>query len=383
MELRYGVNPEQRATASLDDKDSPLRLLSGTPSYINVLDALNSWQLVRDVSEALTRPAAAAFKHVSPAGAALAGDIDHVIEATWGLAATDLTPIASAYVRARDCDPKSCFGDFVAVSDPVDRCLAEFLVRVPSDGIVAPGFEPGVVGMLAPKKHNRFLVFEADPGYAPPTWEQREVFGVRLAQETRRLAITTEVVAAGTEESLPPDAVADLVLAMITVRYAQSNSVAYARSGMVLGVGAGQQSRVDCTKLAGSKVDMWWLRRHAQVRSLAFKADVRRQDRINWRTRYIEDDMSANELERFVDALTARPPFLGAQDRVSWMSTLDDVVFASDGYIPFRDNVDQAARHGVRYLAHPGGSVRTPEVEQAAAEHGIRLISTGVRLFHH
>jgi len=299
------------------------------------------------------------------------------------VAETDLTPIASAYVRARDCDPKSCFGDFVAVSEPVDRCLAEFLVRVPSDGIVAPGFDPGVVGLLSGKKQGRFLVFEGDPSCAPPEWERREVLGVRLAQETRRQAITREVVESGSDRPVPDDAVADLVLALITARYSQSNSVAYAKSGMVLGAGAGQQSRVDCTKLAGAKVDVWWLRRHHHVRSLAFKADVRRQDRINWRVRHIEGDMSPIELGRFVDALTDRPIVLSADDRASWLSRLDDVVFASDGYVPFRDNVDQAAKHGVRYIAHPGGSVRTPEVEHAAAEHDIGIVSTGVRLVHH
>jgi len=383
MDLRYGTNPEQAARASLGEPGSPARVVWGEPSYINVLDALGGWQLVREASRALRSPAATSFKHVSPAGAAVAGDVDEVMQAVWEVTGSELSPIASAYVRARDCDPKSSFGDFVAVSEPVDHSLAEMLGSVVSDGIIAPGFDPGTVEILSVKKGGRFLVLEADPAFEPPEWEQRDVFGIRLEQQTKRAAIDTKTVAAGSPSEVPERALADLVLAMITARFTRSNSVTYARDGMVLGVGAGQQSRVDCTKLAGAKVDTWWLRRHPNVRGLRFRSTVRRQDRINWQIRYLEGDMTPAEHDRLHDAVEAEPGPLGANDRRSWLDQLDEVVLASDGYIPFRDNIDQAALHGVRYIAHPGGSTRSIEVEATCAEHGITLVDTRVRLFHH
>ncbi len=367
----------------MGEPGSPVRLISGEPSSINLLDVLNAWQLVREAARALDQPVATSFKHVSPAGAATAGRLDDVMEATWDLHGAELTPAASAYVRARDCDPKSSFGDVVAVSEPVDRSLTAVLASVVSDGIVAPGFEPGTVEVLAAKKGGRFLIVEADADQEPPEWERRDMFGVRLEQRTARTPITHATVVDGASAPLPDRVVADLMLAMITARYTQSNSITCARAGMVLGVGAGQQSRVDCTKLGGAKVDTWWLRRHDKVRSLTFRPDVRRQDRINWQIRAIEGDMTPAEHARFLDAVEFEPVPLTDQDRASWLARITDVVLASDGSIPFRDNVDQAARHGVRYLAHPGGSARNHEVEAAGREHGITITSTGVRLFHH
>lgn len=382
MELRYGLNPEQTARASLDAPDSPIRVVSGEPSYINVLDALGAWQLVREATGVLSVAVATTFKHVSPAGAAASGDVDEVMVDLWS-GAGDLSPVASAYVRARDCDPKSSFGDFVAVSEPVDLSLAQVLRRVESDGIIAPGFEPGTVEILAAKKGGRFLVMEADPGFEPPRLERREVFGVRLEQDATSAALDQTMVTDGTPVPLPASAVKDLVLAMVTARHTQSNSVTYARDGMVLGVGAGQQSRIDCTKLAGTKVDTWWLRRHHKVTSLPFREEVRRQDRINWQIRYVEGDLDPGERRRFRAALKSDPPTLSAEEKVDWRTTLDGVSLASDGYIPFRDNVDHAARHGVRYISHPGGSTRNEDVEAACNEHGIVLTTTGARLFRH
>jgi phosphoribosylaminoimidazolecarboxamide formyltransferase/IMP cyclohydrolase len=382
VELRYGVNPEQAARASLDS-DSPVRLVSGEPSYINLLDALNGWQLVSEAARVLEQPVATSFKHVSPAGAAAAGELDEVMKAIWGVDGADLTPAASAYVRARDCDPKSSFGDVVAVSEPVDGSLAAVLATVVSDGIIAPGFEPGTVGVLAAKKRGRFVVLEADAGYRPPEWECREVFGVRLEQATPRAAITRAVLSKVAGPDVSDEAAADLLLGMITLRYTQSNSVAYAKGGMVLGVGAGQQSRVDCTKLAGGKVDVWWLRRHPKVRALGFKPEVRRQDRINWQIRYIEGDLTSAERARLLDDLEAEPDPLRAGERASWRALLNGVALVSDGYVPFRDNIDHAAGHGVQYVAHPGGSTRNNEVDTAAAEHNITVLNTGIRLFHH
>jgi phosphoribosylaminoimidazolecarboxamide formyltransferase/IMP cyclohydrolase len=358
-------------------------VISGRPSYINVLDALGAWQLVREATAVLAVPVATTFKHVSPAGAATAGDVDEVMRSTWSVEETDLSEIAAAYVRARDCDPKSSFGDFVAVSEPVDGSLAQVLRGVVSDGIVAPGYEAGTVEMLAAKKSGQYLVVEADAGFEPPTRETREVFGVRLEQQRATAEVTAGAVRSGTTAQLPESAVADLLLAMVTARHTQSNTVTYARDGMVLGIGAGQQSRVDCTKLAGAKVDTWWLRRHPAVQRLPFIDAIRRQDRINWQIRYVEGDMDQAELDRFRSALTTNVVALERDERQRWLDQLDGVALASDGYIPFRDNIDQAARHGVRYIADPGGSNRNEEVERACAEHDITMTTTGIRLFRH
>jgi AICAR transformylase/IMP cyclohydrolase PurH len=383
LELRYGINPEQLARASAIDKQAPpIRLLAGRPSYINLLDALNAWQLVREASAVLGRPAATSFKHVSPAGAAASGPVDTVMEQTWAVDSRDLSPVATAYVRARDCDPKSSFGDFAAVSEPIDLPLARVLAAVVCDGIIAPGFEPGVLDILSRKKRGSYVVIEADPGFEPPAWERREIFGLALEQQRAARPVTKELIRAGTSAALPESAVEDLVLASITARYTQSNTVTCAKDGMVLGVGAGQQSRVDCTRLAGAKVDTWWLRRHAEVQSLRFRPGVRRQDRINWQLRSIEGDLTSDERRRLHEAVDDLPELSPGQ-REEWLQRLTGVALASDGYIPFRDNIDQAARHGVRHIAHPGGSARSAEVEEACREHDITLVTTGLRLFHH
>ena len=315
-----------------------------------------------------------------PGRCAVAGDLDPVIEEVW--APRELSPITTAYLRARGCDPKSSFGDLAAVSEPVDLPLARFLSSVVSDGIVAPGFEPGAVELLAAKKRGQYVVLEIDPAYEPPAWEHRSEFGVRLAQRRSAIDITTELVVASAPH-IPPSAVRDLTLAMITARYTQSNSITYARDGMVVGVGAGQQSRVDCTKLAGAKVDTWWLRRHPAVRSLDFQASVRRQERLNWQIRYVEADLGDDERRRFESSLRQIPPPFSYNDRERWIDELDNLALASDAYIPFRDNVDHAARHGVRFLSHPAGSARSVEVDEACVEHSIVQCTPNVRLFRH
>ena len=383
MDLRYGSNPDQLARATVGDAGAPVRVVAGHPSYINVLDALGAWELVREAAAVLSVPVATTFKHVSPAGAATAGRLDEVMRNTWSPDGVDLSDIASAYIRARDCDPKSSFGDIVAVSEPVDHSLTRVLRGVVSDGIIAPGYAPGTVEKLAAKKNGQYLVLEADAAFEPPAWETRELGGVRLEQHRPTTEITASIVRSGTTKPLPESAVSDLMLAMIAARHTQSNTVTYARAGMVLGIGAGQQSRVDCTKLAGAKVDAWWLRRHPKVRALPFIDTIRRQERINWEIRYIEGDMDQRELERFRSALGDGAPALQPGEQQSWLDQLDDVALASDGYIPFRDNIDQAARHGVRYVADPGGSARNREVEAACAEHDIVLTTTGIRLFLH
>ena len=301
-------------------RTSQARPAGPLPPRRRTSEACSDRQLVRDAASALARPVATSFKHVSPAGAAASGHIDAVMEETWAVESRVLSPPARAYLRARDCDPKSSFGDFAAVSEPVDLPLAHVLATVISDGVIAPGFEPGIMDILTKKKGGSYVVIEADPSFQPPEWERREVFGIALGQQTAVRAMTKEIIRASTSTVLPESAVEDLVLASITARYTQSNTVTYARSGMVLGVGAGQQSRVDCTKLAGAKVDAWWLRRHEEVQSLRFRSSTRRQDRINWQ---------------------------------------------------------------IRYIAHPGGSTRTGEVEEACYEHKIALVNTGIRQFHH
>ncbi|HEX3814060.1 MAG TPA: phosphoribosylaminoimidazolecarboxamide formyltransferase [Mycobacteriales bacterium] len=380
MELRYGTNPHQRPARAEPLTHQPIRVLSGEPSYINLLDALAGWRLVREAGAALAKPAAASVKHVSPAGAAIAGAIDEVIAETYGV---DASPgaLTSAYLRARDADPKSSYGDFIAVSQPVDAELADLLRGVISDGIIAPDFEPGVVGALSAKKGGRFLVVQADPGFSPPASESREVFGLRLTERTDDQPITGQVLTDIRCGALTDQARADLLLGLIVLRYTQSNSVAYLRAGKTVGIGAGQQSRVDCTRLAGAKADSWWLRRHPAVRGLRFRDGIRKQDRLNWRIRYLEGDLTPNEVIGFRAALLEEPaPFT---DRADWLERLNDISFVSDGALPFRDNIDHAHRHGARFVAEPGGSIRSDDVERACRELGVTLVRTGLRLFRH
>ncbi|MER5863224.1 phosphoribosylaminoimidazolecarboxamide formyltransferase [Kitasatospora sp. NPDC002040] len=385
MDLRYGINPQQRAAGAepVQPGQWPVRVLQGSPSYINMLDALNSWQLVLEASRALNRPAAASFKHVSPAGAALAGPVDAVTAELYGVDPDRIGPLTSAYLRARDSDPKSSYGDFVAVSHPVDAELADLLARVVCDGIIAPGYAPGTTAVLGRKKNGRFLVLEADTAYAPPRQESREVFGLRLTQQRDEQAVYAGLLDDVVCGTLSTGATEDLLLGLATLRYTQSNSVCYLRGGQTLGIGAGQQSRVDCTRLAGAKVDTWWLRRHPAVRALAFRPEVRRQERINWQIRFIEGDLTPDETARLSTALSAPAPELTDSQRTDWLAGLHDVAFVSDGALPFRDNVDHAHRHGVSCIAEPGGSIRATEVEDACREHGIALARTGLRLFHH
>jgi phosphoribosylaminoimidazolecarboxamide formyltransferase/IMP cyclohydrolase len=385
VDLRYGINPQQQAAAAEPVRPGqwPVRVLQGSPSYINMLDALNSWQFVSEASRALNRPAAASFKHVSPAGAAVAGPVDEVTADLYGIDRHRVGMLTSAYLRARDADPKSSYGDFAAVSHPVDAELAELLTRVVCDGIIAPGYAPGTVATLSMKKHGRFLVMEADGAFVPPQYEAREVAGLRLTQQRDQAALSTALLEHVVCGTLPATAAQDLLLGLAVLRYTQSNSVCYLRGGATLGIGAGQQSRVDCTRLAGAKTDTWWLRRHPAVRALAFQSHIRRQDRINWQIRFIEGDLTPYERTRLSAALSEPVPELTAHQRTQWLAGLSDVAFVSDGALPFRDNVDHAHRHGVGYIAEPGGSVRSAEVEDACREHQITLARTGLRLFHH
>ena len=370
MDLRYGMNPHQNARVR--SSSNPLTVVNGAPSLINLLDALGGWQLVLDASTATGLPAAASFKHVSPAGAALSGPLDSAVRQTWKVDATT-GALTSAYVRARDADPKSSFGDMIAVSEPVDLELAQFLARVVADGIVAPGYEPGTTAILAGKKQGSFLVLEADPSFTPPPNETRSVFGMEFEQDRDTAPLTADLV-----PGLDTAGTRDALLALAVLRHTQSNSVALVRDGMTLGIGAGQQNRVDCVRLAGAKAAVWWMRRHEHIAGLPMVSDMSRQDRLNWQIRMADRDITdrqREEFDRFFPGVSADVP------RV--LDGLTGVTLASDGFLPFRDNIDHAARFGVTTVIEPGGSTRSDEIAEACAEYGMTLIRTGLRLFHH
>ena len=385
MKLKYGCNPHQpHASAEpLDPDNVPVELRNGNPSMINFLDALNAWQLVREVRSALDLPAAASFKHCSPAGAAVKVDLEPDLVRAYEVDGVELTDLACAYVRARGADPKSSFGDFVALSDPVDLATARFLKGVISDGVVAPGFEEGAFEVLASKKGGSFIVIEAKPDYRAPESESRELFGMRLGQDRNNRIITLDDVAEPICGSFSDAARRDMVLGLIALKYTQSNSVGYALDGQMIGIGAGQQSRVDCTKLAGGKADVWHLGRHPRVLGLEFKPGVKRQERINWRIRYLEGDLTRFEEAALRDVLAHELEPLSLDEKIAWIEKLDGVSLVSDGFIPFRDNIDHASKHGVRFIAQPGGSNRDAEIVNACEDYGIAMVYTDLRLFHH
>ncbi len=385
MKLKYGCNPHQAhaEAAPIDPATQPIELLNGKPSMINYLDATNAWQLVRELRLALDLPAAASFKHCSPAGAAVAVELDADLARAYEVTGRDLTPLACAYVRARGADPKSSFGDFVALSDPVDLETANFLKGVVSDGVVAPAYAPEALEVLCAKKGGNFIVLRGDADFVGPQRESREVFGLRLTQDRNNRAVTMNDVATPVCGTFTDAARRDMVLGLIALKYTQSNSVGYALDGQMIGIGAGQQSRVDCTKLAGQKADTWHLGRHPRVLELEFKPGVKRQERINWRIRFLEGDLTQFEEVALREALEGEVQLLSAEEKRDWIQKLDGVSLVSDGFIPFRDNIDHASKHGVKFIAQPGGSSRDADIESACKDYGIAMAHTGLRLFHH
>lgn len=385
MQLKYGCNPHQAyADATpIDESTTPIELLNGKPSMINYLDAVNAWQLVRELRQALNLPAAASFKHCSPAGAAVAVDLDADLVRAYEVEGKSLTPMACAYVRARGADPKSSFGDFVALSDQVDVETANFLKGVVSDGVIAPGYDPEALEVLCSKKGGGFIVLKGDVDFVPPAAEGRDVFGMRLTQDRNNRTVTMDDVATAVCGSFDDAARRDMVLGLIALKYTQSNSVGYALDGQMIGIGAGQQSRVDCTKLAGQKADTWHLGRHPRVLDLAFKEGVKRQERINWRIRYLEGDLTQFEEVALREAIEGELTPLADAEKKEWIQKLEGVSLVSDGFIPFRDNIDHASKHGVKYIAQPGGSNRDAEIESACKDYGMSMAHTGLRLFHH
>jgi len=389
FDLKYGCNPHQKPASihSMKGYDLPFSVLNGQPGYINLLDALNAWQLVQELDEALGLPAATSFKHVSPAGAAVSVALDDTLLEVYDCKKNqELSPLATAYIRARGADPLSSFGDFIALSRKVDLSTAEVVREMVSDGIIAPGFDNDALILLKEKKDGKYLILAADPEFKIPELEFREVAGVGFSQLRNTIKINentllTKVVTKNNDFSA--EARRDLVLASITLKYTQSNSVAYALDGQIIGIGAGQQSRVDCTKLAGRKVETWFMRQHPKVLNLPFHEQVRNVERINARILCIEGGMTEPELRTWQSQFSRPVEALSPTEKGEWLTKLEGISLSSDAFFPFRDNIDQASKRGVDYVVQPGGSNRDKEVIAATDEYGMVMAFSGIRLFHH
>lgn len=388
LPLRYGANPQQAPARIFMPSDSelPITVLNGAPGYINLLDALNSWQLVRELKAALHLPAAASFKHVSPAGVAVANPLSDVLKKAYLVEDLELSPLATAYARARGADRLCSFGDWIALSDTVDESVARLIAREVSDGVIAPAYEPAALDILKNKKQGTYAVVQIDPLYDPSSMQEiREVFGIRFEQRRHDRLVTpsdfTNVVTA--KKELPASAIRDLTIAWITLKYTQSNSVCFVVDGQAIGVGAGQQSRIHCVRLAGQKADLWFLRQHPFVLELPFKSSIKRPDRDNAIDQFLRDDVTPNEKADWNSIFAHTPRQLTLDEKQEWLSKLASVTLGSDAFFPFRDSIDRAAVSGVKYVLEPGGSTRDDIVIQAADEYGMTMIFSGVRLFHH
>ena len=389
LELKYGCNPNQKpARVYMEDgSDLPVTALNGRPGYINLLDALNGWQLVSELKRATGKAAATSFKHVSPAGAAIGLPLSEVeAKIYWVADMGELTPLASAYARARGADRMSSFGDFISLSDPCDACTARLIAREVSDGVIAPGYDDDAFEILKKKKKGNYCILQIDPSYQPAAIEHKQVYGVTFEQGRNDLKIDadmfTNIVTAN--KDLPASAVDDMAIAMITLKYTQSNSVCYVKGGQAIGIGAGQQSRIHCTRLAGNKADNWWLRQSPQVLGLPFKEGVKRVDKDNAIDLYIGDEYEDILDDGKWEAVFAeKPPVFTREEKKAWLSQNTDVVLGSDAFFPFGDNIERAYKSGVKYVAEPGGSVRDDAVIAAADAHEMVMCFTGLRLFHH
>jgi phosphoribosylaminoimidazolecarboxamide formyltransferase/IMP cyclohydrolase len=387
IRLRYGMNPHQKhARIFVAEGDLPIEVLSGAPGFINVLDALNAWALVKELRQALGLPAAASFKHVSPAGAAVTAPLSDAEKKAYFVDdMPDLSPLAIAYARARGADRMSSFGDFAAFSDKIDRSAAELLAREVSDGCIAPGYDADALKVLREKRGGKFLVIKMDPDFEPSELETRQLYGIYLEQ-TRNAAVPGPELCRNVvtkKKDLPKEAVRDLVVGSIALKYTQSNSVAFAKSGQAIGIGAGQQSRVHCTRLAGSKADIWWLRQHPRVLEAKFREGLNRAERNNAIDQYLLQHPTPLEERAWKEAFDPAPKPLSAKERRDWIDKLTGVSLASDAFFPFRDSIDRAAQSGVKYILQPGGSDRDDLVVAACDEHGMVMAMSGLRLFHH
>ena len=389
LELKYGCNPNQKPSKIFvnDGRELPIQVLNGKPGYINFMDAFNGWQLVRELKAATGLPAATSFKHVSPAGAAVGLPLTDVLaKIYWVEGHENLSPLACAYARARGADRMSSFGDFISLSDVCDVDTAMLIKPEVSDGVIAPGYEPEALEILKAKKRGLYNVIQIDPDYVPEPIEHKDVFGITFEQGRNELHIDKDFFTNIVTENkdLPELAAIDLAVAMITLKYTQSNSVCYAKGGQAIGIGAGQQSRIHCTRLAGSKADNWFLRQCPKVLNLPFRSDIKRADRDNAIDLYIgEDFMDVLADGKWENIFTEKPEVFTAEEKKEWLASNDNVALGSDAFFPFSDNIDRAYRSGVKYVAQPGGSVRDEDVTEACNKYGMVMVHTGIRLFHH
>ncbi|RHR49054.1 phosphoribosylaminoimidazolecarboxamide formyltransferase [Clostridium sp. AF18-27] len=389
LELKYGCNPNQKPSRIFmrGGMELPITVLCGRPGYINFMDALNGWQLVKELKEATGLPAATSFKHVSPAGAAVGLPLsDTLRKIYWVEDMGELSPLACAYARARGADRMSSFGDFISLSDVCDVDTAKLIKREVSDGVIAPGYEPEALELLKSKKNGNYNVIQIDPDYVPEEIERKQVFGVVFEQGRNNLKIDRELLSNVVTENreLPDSAKIDLMISLITLKYTQSNSVCYVKDGQAIGIGAGQQSRVHCTRLAGSKADNWFLRQAPQVLNLPFVDTIKRADRDNAIDVYIGDDcMDVLADGRWERIFKEKPPVFTWEEKRAWLDQMTDVALGSDAFFPFGDNIDRAYKSGVKYVAQPGGSVRDDQVIETCNQYGMVMAFTGIRLFHH
>ena len=388
LELKYGCNPNQKPSRIyMENGDLPITVLNGKPGYINFLDAFNGWQLVSELKKATGLPAATSFKHVSPAGAAVGLPLTEVEKQIYWVADMgELTPLASAYARARGADRMSSFGDFISLSDVCDVATAKLIKREVSDGVIAPGYEPEALEILKAKKKGGYAVIQIDPSYKPNPVERKEVFGITFEQGRNELVIDDDFLGNIVTETkdLPESAKIDLIIALITLKYTQSNSVCYAKGGQAIGIGAGQQSRIHCTRLAGQKADNWYLRQAPQVLNLKFLDTIGRADRDNSIDLYIGDEyMDVLEEGKWQTIFAEKPPVFTREEKRAWLDGMTDVALGSDAFFPFGDNIERAKKSGVKYIAQPGGSVRDDNVIETCNKYGMTMCFTGLRLFHH
>ena len=387
LELKYGCNPNQKpARVFMKEGELPFTVLNGKPGYINLLDAMNSWQLVQELKEATGLPAAASFKHVSPAGAAVAAPLSDLLQKVYFVEGVELSPIATAYIRARGADRMSSYGDFVALSDECDAQTASFLAREVSDGIIAPSYSPEALEILKGKREGTYLVLQMDKAYEPAELEQKEVFGITFEQKRNTVKLDEECLKdiPTLNKVIDEAAKRDLLIALITLKYTQSNSVCYAKDGQAIGIGAGQQSRVHCTRLAGNKADVWHLRQHPKVLALPFKAEVRRPDRDNAIDVYISEEWEdLLETDDWKRVFTEKPEPLTREEKKEYLKGIAGVSLGSDAFFPFGDNVERAHKSGVSYIAQSGGSIRDDNVIETADKYNIAMAFTHIRLFHH
>ena len=386
-QLKYGCNPNQKpASVEIEEGDLPFTVLNGRAGYINLLDALNAWQLVKELKEATGMAAAASFKHVSPAGAAIGLPLDETMKKIYFCEGIELTPIACAYIRARGADRMSSYGDFAALSEECDEATARFLSKEVSDGVIAPSYSEKALEILRAKRKGTYLVLQMDPNYTPKPMESKEVYGVRFHQQRNDVKIDESLLQNIVSENkeLLEGAKRDLLIAMITAKYTQSNSVVYAKDGQAIGIGAGQQSRIHCTRMAGNKADIWHLRQHPKVLNLPFKEKIRRADRDNAIDVYISDEWEDLLREgSWQEVFTEKPEVLTTEEKKAWLAQVSGVSLASDAFFPFGDNIERARKSGVSYIVEAGGSVRDDHVIDTCNRYGIVLIFNGVRLFHH